>query len=124
LDEVKDYCRERDNFVDPEQFHDHYQANGWKQANGNAIKDWKAAVRTWERNDFGKKRKEEVSAAEQRERKPAPLTTSQMRFFLRGLPGIAPRDVNDWPDAKVVEMYRQRMLKRPPAPEVNKATVG
>ncbi|MEL7500050.1 MAG: hypothetical protein AAFN77_20785 [Planctomycetota bacterium] len=39
---------------DPEAFHDHYVANGWKQSNGNPIKDWKATVRSWGRRDFGK----------------------------------------------------------------------
>ena len=43
LDEVLDYCRSRDSAVDPEQFCDHYAANGWRQANGNPIKDWRAA---------------------------------------------------------------------------------
>lgn len=48
LDEVKAYCQERGNRVDPERFIDYYTANGWKVGK-NPMKDWKAAVRTWER---------------------------------------------------------------------------
>ena len=50
LQEVKDYCQERANNVDPEQFIDYYQANGWKVGK-NPMKDWKASVRTWERKN-------------------------------------------------------------------------
>ena len=53
LDEVKAYCRERGNNVDAERFIDYYTANGWKVGK-NSMKDWKAAVRTWERSDSGK----------------------------------------------------------------------
>lgn len=52
LEEVRQYCQERGNAVDPEHFIDHYTANGWKQSNGNAIRDWRAAVRTWEKREF------------------------------------------------------------------------
>lgn len=52
LEQVKEYCQERGSGIDPEQFHDHYTANGWKQSSGNPIRDWRAAVRTWERNSF------------------------------------------------------------------------
>lgn len=57
IEEVTEYCQERGGKVDPEQFLDHYTANGWRQANGNLIRDWKAAVRTWERRqgEFGNK---------------------------------------------------------------------
>lgn len=47
LAEVTAYCRERQNAVDPQRFIDYYTANGWK-AGKNSMKDWKAAVRTWE----------------------------------------------------------------------------
>ncbi len=50
LEEVKSYCIDRRNKVNAEQFRDHYEANGWVQGKGKPIRDWKAAVRTWERN--------------------------------------------------------------------------
>jgi hypothetical protein len=49
LEEVKTYCQERGNTVDAQKFLDHYQSNGWKVGR-NPMKDWKAAVRTWEKN--------------------------------------------------------------------------
>ena len=56
VDEVKAYCIERQNNVDAERFIDYYTANGWK-AGKNTMKDWKAAVRTWERNGYSAKGK-------------------------------------------------------------------
>lgn len=49
VEEVRAYCQERKNTVDPETFVDFYTSKGWKVGN-NPMKDWKAAVRTWERN--------------------------------------------------------------------------
>ena len=43
------YCRERGSKVDPEAFMDHYTANGWRVGK-NPMNDWKAAVRSWEKN--------------------------------------------------------------------------
>lgn len=51
LDEIKKYCRERRSTVSAEAFFDFYETNGWRQGQGKPIKDWKAAVRTWERRD-------------------------------------------------------------------------
>lgn len=51
LEEVQDYCRERDNNVDANRFIDYYTSNGWLVGK-NKMKDWKAAVRTWERNNY------------------------------------------------------------------------
>ena len=51
IEEIRAYCWERGNNVDPQKFFDYYESNGWKVGR-NAMKDWKAAVRTWERNGF------------------------------------------------------------------------
>ena len=51
VEEVRAYCTERANAVDPERFVDHYAARGWVMSNGRQIKDWQACVRTWEKND-------------------------------------------------------------------------
>lgn len=56
VDEVKAYCIERQNNVDAARFIDYYTANGWKVGK-NTMKDWKAAVRTWERNGYSAKGK-------------------------------------------------------------------
>ena len=50
VEEVSQYCKERGNNVSAERFVDYYTANGWK-VGINPMKDWKAAVRTWERNE-------------------------------------------------------------------------
>ena len=53
LEEVREYCRQRGNKVDAERFVNFYETNGWVQGRGKPIRDWKAAVRTWEnRNDL------------------------------------------------------------------------
>lgn len=57
VEEVADYCKERGNKVDPQQFVDHYTSNGWKVGGRGAMKDWKAAVRNWEKNGFSAKKK-------------------------------------------------------------------
>lgn len=54
VDEVAEYCAERENSIDPAAFVDYYTANGWKQGAGKPLKDWKAAVRTWERREKDK----------------------------------------------------------------------
>ena len=56
IDEVKQYCEERKNNIDPMAFIDFYSSKGW-MIGKNRMKDWKAAVRTWER-----KRKEKSQA--------------------------------------------------------------
>uniref|UniRef100_A0A6M3LUC9 DNA replication protein n=1 Tax=viral metagenome TaxID=1070528 RepID=A0A6M3LUC9_9ZZZZ len=52
LEEVKSYCLERKNSVDPDKWHDYYSSNGW-MVGKNKMKDWRAAVRTWERSNYG-----------------------------------------------------------------------
>ena len=76
LAEVTAYCRERQNAVDPQRFIDYYTANGWKVGK-NSMKDWKAAVRTWE----GKQRD---SATAQRS------SLNETRAVLRRIAGGTP----------------------------------
>lgn len=49
-EEVKKYCIERNNNINARQFIDFYEAKGW-MIGKNKMKDWKAAVRTWEQKD-------------------------------------------------------------------------
>jgi uncharacterized protein YdaU (DUF1376 family) len=51
LEQVSAYCAERGRGVDAQAWFDHYTANGWRVGR-NSMRDWKAAVRTWERNNW------------------------------------------------------------------------
>lgn len=53
VDEVRAYCQERNNGVDPESFVAFYASKGWRVGQ-SPMKDWKQAVITWE-----KRRKQE-----------------------------------------------------------------
>jgi len=72
IDEVKAYCEERNNSIDAEYFIDFYESKGWKVGN-QPMKDWKAAVRTWEKGEKNGRNKsvsgnrKENSGAEQRD---------------------------------------------------------
>ena len=52
LEQVKTYCDERKNNVNPQKFIDFYTSNGWKVGK-NSMKNWQAAVRTWENSAKG-----------------------------------------------------------------------
>lgn len=56
VDEIRQYCLERQSGINPEHFFDYYESKGW-MIGKNHMKDWKAAVRTWEQ-----RRKEEQPA--------------------------------------------------------------
>lgn len=49
VEDVRAYCLERCNGINPEQFVDFYSSKGW-MIGKNKMKDWRAAVRTWERS--------------------------------------------------------------------------
>jgi hypothetical protein len=59
IQEVNEYCVERNNSVNPESFIDFYESNGWKVGK-NPMKDWKACVRTWEKNTIKTKTNSKV----------------------------------------------------------------
>ena len=54
LEEIRSYCQERGNQVDPEYFYHYYQSNGWRVGK-NPMRDWKAAVCAWETNGMAQK---------------------------------------------------------------------
>lgn len=54
-EEVRAYCAERGNRVDAQAFVDFYEAKGWKVGSA-PMKDWKAAVRTWEQRDAAQRK--------------------------------------------------------------------
>lgn len=49
VEEISEYCNSRNNGIDPRRFFDFYEAKGWLIGK-NKVKDWKACVRTWEKN--------------------------------------------------------------------------
>lgn len=51
VEEVYQYCRENNYSINPERFVNHYEANGW-MAGKNKMKDWRAAVRLWQSNQY------------------------------------------------------------------------
>lgn len=52
VEEIKEYCEERKNGINAQSFFDHYEARGWvPKGYTMQMKDWKAAVRTWEKNN-------------------------------------------------------------------------
>lgn len=68
-EEVDAYCRERKNSVNADRFVDFYASKGWKVGR-EPMKDWKAAVRTWEQRDdtkvsdrYGTQREDDLDAA-------------------------------------------------------------
>ena len=67
VEEIRQYCAERGNTIDPEYFHAWYAARGWCYGKGFPMVDWKAAVRTWEYK--AKKRKEEEEKRKEEEEK-------------------------------------------------------
>lgn len=56
VEEVRSYCEQRGNHVDPQEFVDFYESKGW-MIGKNRMKDWQAAVRTWEKNRFSQETK-------------------------------------------------------------------
>lgn len=66
LEEVQDYCTQRQNNINGEHFIDYYEANGWKVGK-NPMKDWKAAIRTWEKRNGGNNNAKHTNNTKQRD---------------------------------------------------------
>lgn len=53
-EQIKEYCKKRNNAIDADYFYDYYEARGWKYSNGQPMKDFQAAIRTWESKEKNK----------------------------------------------------------------------
>ena len=53
VEDIREYCQERGKGIDPQRFFDFYEAKGWRVGN-QPMKDWQAAVRTWEGREVPK----------------------------------------------------------------------
>ena len=52
LSQVQEYCLSRHNTVDAQAWYDYYESKGWLIGANSRMKDWQAAVRTWEHNNY------------------------------------------------------------------------
>ena len=57
IEEIQEYCKERNNGINAEAFYDFYEANDWLDSNGKKVKSWKQKIITWE-NHQNKTKKE------------------------------------------------------------------
>lgn len=55
LEEIRAYCLERHNNVNPQQFFDYYNAGHWKDQSGKSVRNWKQKmIAVWEKKDNGR----------------------------------------------------------------------
>ena len=58
LEEVENYCKQRNNKIEAKTFYDYYEANNWIDSNGKKIKSWKQKMITWESHNKNSKKSE------------------------------------------------------------------
>lgn len=83
VDEVREYCEERKNNIDAQQFVDYYESKGWLVGK-SPMKDWKACVRTWERNRFNSESKP-VQEKHNVAHKPSEYQDFDIKEYYKGL---------------------------------------
>lgn len=61
VEQIAQYCIERNNNINPQYFWDYYESKGW-MVGRSGMKDWKCAIRTWEQNNYysGKPKQQSV----------------------------------------------------------------
>ena len=90
VEEVRQYCTERGNNIDPEHFVDYYTTRGWCLNNGKKVSDWKACVRTWEHNGFSNGRKPQNPAQEYEQRDYSNAQEEAIARMMEGkFPGVS-----------------------------------
>lgn len=84
LEEVEAYCLERNNGIDAARFYDYHEAKGWVIGKTQTpMKDWRAAVRTWERNDYEADRKQRAGQQAATDTKTATVTPPAAKPYQR-----------------------------------------
>lgn len=86
LDEVKAYCLEHGYGIDPEQFINYYDSNGW-MVGKNKMKDWKATVRTWVNRDNASGKNTKPVTVSQHPTSPDVEETERLKRFLESMKG-------------------------------------
>ena len=86
VEEVAEYCRERNNGINAQHFVDYYTQGNWVLKNGRKMADWRAAVRTWEGNGYHNKQNVKTIPAQQyTQRDYADEQADAMRRMLKGV---------------------------------------
>ena len=83
LEEVREYCLERNNNVDPKQFYDYFSTGKWKDSKGNPVRNWKQKIITWERYNPTKKEPEEEKLPEYDESINVQISESELNSILQ-----------------------------------------
>lgn len=86
LDEVKAYCSEQGYSIDPEQFINYYDSNGW-MVGKNKMKDWKATVRTWVNRDNASGKNPKPVSVSQHPAAPNSEETERLKRYLESMKG-------------------------------------
>jgi len=63
LKEIEEYVKERNSPVDAKRFFEYYESGGWKDGKGQAVKNWKQKLITWEQHDSGRPVKKTFTAS-------------------------------------------------------------
>lgn len=102
LEEVKAYCDERQNGIDPQHFIDFYSAKNWFIGK-NKMKDWQAAVRTWE-----SRRKEEPRMTRQR---PEEIPYEENDYdFSKYTNELALKELDEFIEKSKIEKNKERII--------------
>lgn len=83
LEEVTEYCKERNNGINPQHFIDYYETRGWELKPGQKVKNWRACIRTWEGRN---------------------LTNTSKRVIAQD---FSQRDYSDVPDRMLADLDRE-----------------
>ena len=69
LEEVEDYCKERNSPVDPKQFWEYFDAGNWIDSKGQKVRSWKQKLITWEKGGYGSAGANNKPGSSERDRK-------------------------------------------------------